>query len=55
MKPQLATALKRTAVIVLPILVGGCTPQASSGATAYEEMSAFIGDFARQVLTALLL
>jgi hypothetical protein len=55
MKTKIADVVKRTAVIMLPILLSGCVPQASSGATVLQEVPAFIGDFARQMLAALLL
>jgi cobalt-zinc-cadmium efflux system outer membrane protein len=55
MKSQTMDAVKLSAVIALSILLGGCTSQALSGATAFQDVLAFIEDFARQVLAALLL
>jgi hypothetical protein len=55
MKAQIANALKRTAFIGLPMLLWGCAPEASSAATTLPDVQAFIADFGRQVLAALVL
>lgn len=55
MKTRIAKALKPAAFVVLPVLLGGCPADATSTATALQNVQTFIADFARQVLSAVLL
>jgi hypothetical protein len=55
MNPCVALTLKRAWLLVLLVLIAGCTPDASSNSALFQDVPTFIGDFARQILTALLL
>ena len=55
MSPRMVLMLKRAWLLALPVLIAGCTPDASSGSAVLQDVPAFIGDFARQILTAWLL
>jgi hypothetical protein len=55
MKLRITEVLKRTALVVLPALICGCTPETASGSAAFQDVQAFVADFGRQLIAALLL
>ena len=55
MNARVFLVLRCIGLLALPVLIAGCTPDATSGPAMVQDVSAFLGDFARQILTALLL